>query len=468
MDDLIYSSATVLAQMIRDWKVSSVEVIEAHIERIEAVNPKLNAVVQLGTEAALNRAREADEALARGESWGPLHGVPLTTKDAVEISGAVSASGTKGRASYVAALDATVITRLQGAGGIMLASTNVPELCLAGESDNLVYGRTSNPYDLSRTPGGSSGGEAAIIAAGGSPLGLGSDVGGSIRLPAHFCGIAGIKPTTGRVPTTGHWPPLDGLLRPMFQIGPMARSVEDLALALPIISGVDWRDPYTVPFALADASEIDVRTLKVAFFTDSGGAPVGADTKATVTSAVQVLQDAGASVEEARPTGIEEAHDLFLAVLRADAGAGVRRLLGEAGTSETHPLLQRWQQLEGETPLSGPEFAELLESLDAFRSKTLAFMERYDAVLCPTWATPAAPHGTVFDEWPGVSFTHQFNLNGWPAAVVRAGTSYEGLPIGVQVAARPWREDVALVIAQRIEEALGGWKQPKGSWSPRL
>ena len=163
MDDLIYSSATVLAQMIRDWKVSSVEVIEAHIERIEAVNPKLNAVVQLGTEAALNRAREADEALARGESWGPLHGVPLTTKDAVEISGVVSASGTKGRASYVAALDATVITRLQGAGGIMLASTNVPELCLAGESDNLVYGRTSNPYDLSRTPGGSSGGEAAII-----------------------------------------------------------------------------------------------------------------------------------------------------------------------------------------------------------------------------------------------------------------------------------------------------------------
>ena len=207
---------------------------------------------------------------------------------------------------------------------------------------------------------------------------------------------------------------------------------------------------------------------KVAFFTDSGGAPVGADTKATVTSAVQVLQDAGVSVEEARPTGIEEAHDLFLAVLRADAGAGVRRLLWEAGTSETHPLLQRWQELEGETPLSGPEFAELLESLDAFRSKTLAFMELYDAVFCPTWATPAAPHGTVFDEWPGVSFTHQFNLNGWPAAVVRAGTSYEGLPIGVQVAARPWREDVALVIAQRIEEALGGWKQPKGFSDPRL
>src|SRR5437660_6870389 len=210
MDELIYASATSLAQAIRDKRVSSQEVVEAYIHRIEAVNPQLNAVVQLTAETALTQARQADVALARGEITGPLHGVPITIKDSFDTRGVISTAGTKGRTSYVPQQDATAVARMRAAGAILLGKTNLPELSLAYESNNLIYGRTNNPYDLSRTPGGSSGGESAIIAAGGSPLGLGTDAAGSIRWPAHCCGIVGIKPTRGRVPMTGAFPPSVG------------------------------------------------------------------------------------------------------------------------------------------------------------------------------------------------------------------------------------------------------------------
>ena len=293
MDELIFSSATHLAEAIRDKKVSSAEVVDACVRRIEEVNPKLNAVVQLNAETARSQAREADESLARGEIKGPLHGVPMTTKDALDIRGVVTTGGTMGRASRVAREDATTVARLGAAGAIMLGNTNVPELCLAGESDNLIYGRSNNPYDLSRTPGGSSGGEAAIIAAGGSPAGLGSDVAGSIRWPAHCCGIAGIMPTSGRVPRTGHWPPLNGVLDSLFQIGPMARFVEDLALILPVISGVDWRDPHVVPMPLDAPGAVDLKSLRAAFFTDNGVKPPSEDTANAIRAAAKALEDEG-------------------------------------------------------------------------------------------------------------------------------------------------------------------------------
>src|SRR2546425_5503678 len=262
MDELVYTSATSLAQAIRGKLVSSQEVVEAYIHRIEAVNPQLNAIVQLTAEAALAQAREADAAQARGEIKGPLHGVPITIKDSFDTEGVISTAGTKGRASYVPQQDATAVARMRAAGAILLGKTNLPELSLAYESDNLVYGRTNNPYDLSRTPGGSSGGEGAIIAAGGSPLGLGNDAGGSIRIPVHFCGIAGIKPTSGRVPRTGNFPGPGGAFDMIWQPGPMARFVEDLSLALPIIAGVDGRDPSIVPVPLGDPKRVDLKTLR--------------------------------------------------------------------------------------------------------------------------------------------------------------------------------------------------------------
>src|SRR2546421_2839670 len=210
MDELVYTSATSLAQAIRDKRVSSQEVVEAYIHRIEAVNPQLNAVVQLTADTALTQARQADVALARGEINGPLHGVPITIKDSFDTEGVISTAGTKGRASYVPQQDATAVARMRAAGAILLGKTNLPELSLAYESNNLVYGRTNNPYDLSRTPGGSSGGEAATIAAGGSPLGLGTDSGGSIRVPAHFFGVGGPQTPPGRGPPTGVFSPPPG------------------------------------------------------------------------------------------------------------------------------------------------------------------------------------------------------------------------------------------------------------------
>ena len=226
------------------------EVVQACLDRIDQVNPQLNAVVQLAATRALEEAREADEALARGESNGPLHGVPMTIKDSLDTAGLISTGGTKGRESFIPQQDATVVRRLREAGAILLGKTNTPEFTLSFETNNLIYGRTNNPYDTSRTPGGSSGGAAAIVAAAGAPFDIGSDFGGSIRLPSHLCGIAGLKPSSGRVPRTGHIYPFGGVQDSFQQIGPLARYVEDLALILPLIAGPDFIDPGVVEMPL--------------------------------------------------------------------------------------------------------------------------------------------------------------------------------------------------------------------------
>jgi amidase len=432
MDELTYASATALARAIRAGKVSSEEVVEADLRRIEAVNPRLNAVVQLAADSARAQAREADASLARGEVKGPLHGVPFTVKDWLETDGLVCAGGFVERADFVPKRDATVVARMRVAGAVLLGKTNalLMDPTGGGAADNPVYGRTNNPYDLTRTPGYSSGGEAAIIAAGGSPLGLGSDSGGSIRMPAHCCGIAGLRPTTGRVPSTGHFPPIGALSDPRTQIGPMARFVEDLALALPVISGVDWRDSGVVPMPLMDPAAVDIAGLRAAVYTDDGIALPTPETIEAVTAAAGVLSDAGLIVEEARPRRVEETYEITLAYWRRSR-------------------------------LTGAEVDRSLFEWDRFRRAMLSFMESHDAILCPVCERPAMPHDATGDRAArDISYTLTYSLTGWPCVVVRAGTSPEGLPIGVQIVARPWREDVALAVAQHIEKALGGWRPP--------
>ena len=462
MDELMYASATSLAQAIREKKVSSQEVVEASIQRIEAVNPHLNAVVQLTAEAALAHAREADAALARGESKGPLHGVPITVKDSFDTEGIISTAGTKGHASYVPQQDATAVARMRAAGAIVLGKTNLPELSLAYESDNLIYGRTNNPYDLSRTPGGSSGGESAIIAAGGSPLGLGTDAGGSIRVPAHFCGIAGLKPTSGRIPFTGLLPPAFGASARVRHVGPMARYVQDLSLALPILAGVDWRDPATVPMPLEDPRQVELTRLRAAFYTDNGLLTPTPETSGIVRTAVHALADAGVAVEEARPTGIEHSFEIFRGLFGADGGAGVQRLLQMAGTTDIHPFVQQFGEILRPYAMTTAEYGGFLVRWDLFRSTMLSFLENYDVIICPVCALPAWPHSTTMTEEQLLagSYSMTYNLTGWPGVAVRGGTSPEGLPIGIQVVARPWREDVALAVAQHLETVSGGWQRP--------
>ncbi|HVF45770.1 MAG TPA: amidase [Pyrinomonadaceae bacterium] len=462
MDEIIYASASELARAIREKEVSSAEVVEAHFARIAEVNPKVNAVVLLTEEAARARAKEADEALARGEVWGPLHGVPVTIKDAFEMAGVVSAGGTKGRASFVPDEDATGVKRYREAGAVILGKTNTPEISLAFESDNLVYGQTKNPYDASRTPGGSSGGEAAAVASGMSPLGLGSDAGGSIRLPAHFCGIAGIKPTSGRTARTGHFPPMGGLLDSIWQIGPLARKVEDLSLALPLLCGNDWRDPTVVRAPLGDPSEVNVRGLRVAFHTDNGIVAPTEEVAQAARDAAQVLRDAGAEVVEAGPPVPSNAYEMLLGLYGADNGAGLRMLLTFSGTDEPHALMKRLLEVLSEVKLSTAELTGLVFQLDMWRSQMLTFMRDYDLVLCPPCAREAMPHGSTFDDDNQLVFVYTmlYNLTGWPGVVVRAGATGGGIPLGAQLVARPWREDVALAAALEVERALGGWQKP--------
>ena len=347
---------------------------------------------------------------------------------------------------------------MKAAGAIILGKTNSPELTLSFETDNPVYGRTNNPYDLDRTPGGSSGGSAAIVAAGGSPFDIGSDSAGSIRLPAHFCGIAGIRPTSGRVPRTGHAMPFGGVLDSLLQVGPIARYVEDLALILPIIAGVDGRDPAIVPVPLADPDWVELKGLRLAFHTDNGIQTPIQEIIATVLATAKTFSEAGVVVEEELPPDIAATYDLFVTgSLRSDGGAWVRLLLERAGTDLNKTSLKHFLTNPSLPP---DEFARLIARWDRFRVRMLSFFDKYDLILSPVNAYPALPHGTARNERAAFSYTMTYNLTGWPAVVVRAGTSTEGLPIGVQIIARPWREEMALAAAAYIEQMLGGWQPP--------
>lgn len=458
-DEVVYSSATALAHAIRAKHISAEEVVTAYLARLGAVNPALNAVVEVNPEAHA-QARRADEALLRGQRLGPLHGLPITVKEAFAVTGMRSTGGTLGRKTFVAEQDATAVARLRAAGAIILGTTNTPELSLSFESDNLVYGRTNNPYDLTRTPGGSTGGEAAIIAAGGSPLGLAGDYAGSTRVPAHFCGIAGLRPTVGRVSRTGYFPPMGAVRGLLAQPGPLARYVADLALMLPVISGADGHDHSVVPMPVTTSAPIDLTGVRVAYYTDNGILPATAETVATIKTAAQVLADAGATIMEDQPVGIAQTLELFLGLLACDGGAGVQRTLQLAGTATPHPATQAFLKAIQPMAKSAAEFISLWFRWDMWRNAMLEFMQQYDLLLCPVSATPAMAHGTAGSALPAFSYAMTYTLTASPVVVVRAGTSADGLPIGVQIVPHHWREEMALGAAQAIETALGGWQRP--------
>jgi amidase len=454
------ASASDLARRIRAREVSSVEAVDACLERIAEVNPRINAVVALA-EDAREQARASFVRLARGEIDGPLHGVPFTIKDSLDTAGLVTTAGTAGWRSRIPDRDATVVARLRAAGGILLGKTNTPEFTWSNETDNDVYGRTSNPYDLTRTPGGSSGGAAAIVAGGGSPFDIGSDTGDSIRQPSHVCGVAGIKPTQGRVPRTGHWPGFAGIVAGLQQLGPIARRVDDLALVLPVIAGPDGIDPHVAPVPLRDPDEVQVGSLSVIAFTDNGVHTPTADTIAAVEAAVAALAATGATITRQVPPDIADAADTWDRLIRADGHAWLRRLITAAGTRGVGSYETRsWIDLD-EGPLGGDELTALVEHADRVRSRMLAWFDA-DLIVCPTMPQPAIRHGESSEPWFVDTYSDVHNLTGWPSVVVRGGWSSDDpqLPIGVQLVARPWREDVALAAARVVEAASGGWQAP--------
>jgi amidase len=463
---LLNFSARQMAGKVRRREVSSVELVQAHLGQIERIDPTIHAVTLILQDSALHDAEAADRRLASGEACGPLHGVPVSIKDSIDIGGVLTTAGTLGRRNAPpAAEDATLVRRLREAGAIPIAKTNLPDLLFSFESDNLIFGRTNNPHNSECTSGGSSGGEAALIAASGSPLGLGSDSAGSVRLPAHFCGIASIKPTSGRLPRSGHVPPAGGWIERLWQIGPMARSVADLRLAMQVLAGEDGADFTSPPVPLLEPP--DLRNLRVAFFDDNGFAACIPPVKDAVRRCAGFLSQTGAAVEQERPPGVERAYELEMAIFGADGAEGIDVYLTEHGSTAIHPLTTDFVNRMRPFRASGAEFAHRWAQWDEYRAQMARFFERYDAVVCPVYTQPALRHGQsrIDSNFEGFSYTMAWNLAGAPAAVVRCA-EFEGLPIGVQVVAKPWRDLTALAISEAIEAEFGGWKAP--SHNPTL
>ena len=468
MSDLTLLSAVAMAAEIRDRKISPVELVDQHLAKIEKLNPKLNAFVHVDADRARREAKSAEDAILRGTPIGPLHGVPISIKGCIGVAGMRWEAGTRLRAGFVASQDAPLVARLRAAGAIVLGVTNIPEILMAWETDNLLYGRTNSPWDLERTAGGSSGGEAAAIASGMSAGGVGSDGGGSIRVPAHFSGICGLKPTPGRIPSTGHFPPSGGPFALIGVVGPMARTVADLKELFTVMEGPDDGDTCAAPVAVRWPNESELKTLRIGYFEDDGRTPVTSETRQAVRTAAKALSDAGFAVEPLRPEGLEEARLLWKKFFVTASGMLLRPMFN-GREADTSPIMKQFLQWSAADPtLTGDSLLEAWIRRDTLRADFLAQMRKYPILLCPAAAIPAFRHGErkwqvegkivhYLDAW---SYTEWFNLLGNPAAVVPVSHSSDGLPIGVQIVGRPWEEELVLSVAQALENASGAWKTP--------
>jgi Asp-tRNA(Asn)/Glu-tRNA(Gln) amidotransferase A subunit family amidase len=457
----IHRSATELASAIAGGEVSSEEVVRAHLARIDALNPRLNAVVVRLDEEALADARRADAELAGGTRRGPLHGVPVTLKESLAMAGKVTSCGSTRLQRNVTREDATAVARLKRAGTIPIARTNVPDMGMDAQTHNLVWGVTRNPWDLERTPGGSSGGEGAAIASGMSPLGLGSDVGGSIRIPAAFCGILGLKPTQHRVSIAGHVPLT---LHDFLQIGPLARSVDDLEVALAAIAGPDGKQSMVPPVPLPTTHGRTAKNLRVGVVEGDGAIPVGRAVREGIARAADAAVRLGCQVEPMAFDHVEDAMICmarFFGVALADLVRDVR-----AHPEAYHPYLS--ELAASVPPPSGEEMAEAFQLREGLRSRMMACFEGHDILICPQATVPAFPIGTsgtlAVDgaEAPlfaVFAYSLLTNATGNPALVVPAGLA-GGLPVGIQLVGQMWDEPALFTFARPLLAALGGVQQP--------
>ena len=460
-------SACEMAQMIRRREISSVELVEAHLSRIDELQPVLNAFTTVDHEGARAQARVAESAVMRGDDVRPLHGVPISIKSSISVAGLLCEAGSKLRKGAIAKKDATLVSRLRAAGAVILGTTNLPEMLMAYESDNQLYGRTNNPWDLERTPGGSSGGEAAAIASCCSAAGVGSDSGGSIRIPAHFSGICGLKGTPGRIPGTGHDPECLGPFSLLGVVGPMARTVGDLKLMLEVMAGPDDGDVVADPVPLQSISDDALRRVPIGYIEQDDKVPVTAETRAAVQAAVRALQEQGFRVVPHALSNLEEIRRIWGTFF---VGGG-SMLLGQmyAGQeSLMSPILQEFMEGASEDgPLRGERLMMDWLRRDQLRTQMMKEMEDVQVLLTPVCSVPAFRHrerswdveGRRVNYLDAMSYTQWFNVLGNPCVVVPVGRSADGLPIGVQVVARPWQEHLALGVAERIEAAFG-WKHP--------
>jgi Asp-tRNA(Asn)/Glu-tRNA(Gln) amidotransferase A subunit family amidase len=464
--NLTLLSAAQMADLVRRREVSPVELVNAHLARIQSVNSKLNAFVQVDAERAIRQAQVAEKSVLSDAERGPLHGVPISIKSSIDVAGLRCEAGTKLRAGHVAKQDAVLVSRLKQAGAIVLGATNTPELLMAWETDNLLYGRTNNPYDLTRTAGGSSGGEAAAIASGCSAGGVGSDGGGSIRVPAHFCGICGLKPTPGRIPATGHFPQSAGPFALLGVVGPMARTAADVKLLFEAMQGPDIGDPSAAPVPVRWPADTDLRKkTRIGYFEDDGRTPVTAETRAAVQHAAAHLRSAGFEVEAFRPQSFEKARELWWKFFGV-AGGMLLGPMTKGHESELSPILKQFNSwVAVEPPHTAQTLLECWIERDLVRMRIFEEMQKFPVLLCPVASIPAFRHGErewqiegknvkYLDAW---SYCEWFNLLGMPGATVPISLSADGLPIGVQLVAQPWCEELVLSVAEMLEQARGAW-----------
>jgi amidase len=480
MSELTLFTAAQLAAMIREHRVSAVEVLEAHLAHIAKHNPRLNAIVTLDEAKAHERARQADAALARGESWSALHGVPVTIKDAFETAGLRTTSGYKPWSNYVPQNDAPAVARLRQAGAIILGKTNLPALAAGSQTVNDVFGRTNNPWSVAYTPGGSTGGGAAAVAVGLSPLELGSDISGSIRAPAHFCGIFGLKPTSGRISVLGHRSSAQPLRLPqewrgLLQLpvaGPLARSVADLRLALTVLA-----DPGTP--ALEPAPPKPLRDLRIAWTDEMSILPISADTRAAIQTLACKLSDASATVARHTAPNIDyaEAWELAaeaLATINTLMQPSLMRALRRIGSPllalhpPSHFVLRGFVHGAAVHP---ERIVHVLAQRDALITQIERFFDDWDVWIAPAFPRPAFTHRPlnaaieiddqlISQDLAAVMSNVIFNFSGHPAVVVPIGFSREGLPIGAQVVGRRWSEMALLDAAEQIAEVADAYRRP--------
>ena len=468
MDKIIFRTIAEIAAGVREKRVSPVEVVEAHLERVAAIQPKLNAFVHFDAEGARKKAQAAETAVMRGDRVGPLHGVPLTIKSCIDAAGWPTPAGSLMRKAYVPLMDAPLVARLRAAGAIVLGNTNTPEYLMAYETDNSLSGKTSNPWNLERSSGGSSGGEAAAIASGCSAGGVGSDGGGSVRVPAHFCGICALKPTPGRIPSTGHFPEGGGAFGWIGVVGPMGRTIADVRALFEVMAGPDAGDALSAPVPMRRVEESKLHGLRVGILESEALGKATPETMAGVARAAKLLNEHGLIVESKRLNGLDRAIELwwyFFGPVIADL---IRK--GAVGQEELmSPMLREFVALAtAETTLTYDGFLHACYERDNVRAEILRQMREVTILLSPVSARPAFKHGE--GNWRAgekenyrdtMRYSQWLNLAGFPGAVVPMGMSPEGLPIGVQVIGRPYEEELVLAVAEVIERGRGPWVAPK-------
>jgi amidase len=448
MNDVVLTPAVKQLELVRTRQISVTELAEAHIRQIERVNPELNAFADFDAERVRAQARRLDEAR---EPRGLLHGLPVTVKSSIATAGYRCEIGSLLHKGEIPAEDAVVVARLRAAGALILGTTNCPEFLMAYETANLLHGRTRNPWDLERSPGGSSGGESASIAAGMSAAGLGSDSGGSVRVPAHFTGICSLKPTPGRIPGRGHLPPCVGPFAILGAIGPMARTIGDVELLFRTVSGQDPLDPVSPPLTLKDPSRDELRAKAIGYFEDDGLVPVTRETRAAVNDAARALRDAGFRVEPFRPRRLEQLRKLWWTFF-VQCGAMFYEPEIRGKRDRLSPIFREFLAIAEDTgPITATELLNAWAELDLIRAKTLAEMSEAFRHNERAWTID----GTSVNYLDAMRYTQWFNAFACPAAVVSVGRSPEGLPIGVQIVARPFEDEIALGVAAQVDAAFG-------------